>query len=209
MSDHFPGLRRRAGAVSVFIAAAAALVLSLPGGAADAQARPGDGNDGGAVDYSCAADRWPWGCVARCESGGNWRANTGNGYYGGLQFGYRTWRGYGGLDFAPRADLASREEQIAVAERVLASQGWGAWPACSRRYGLSGTTYVPRPDPLDPAPSPDPTAVSGGGAPAAPPAGQPAAPSANPAPVPSAAPSAAPPAVASTGPSGPSGGPGF
>src|SRR5438552_2505519 len=78
MSDHFPGLRRRAGAVSVFIAAAAALVLSLPGGAADAQARPGDGNDGGAVDYSCAADRWPWGCVARCESGGNWRANTGN-----------------------------------------------------------------------------------------------------------------------------------
>ncbi|WP_170977668.1 transglycosylase family protein, partial [Blastococcus sp. CCUG 61487] len=73
-----------------------------------------------------------WDAVARCESGGNWSINTGNGYYGGLQFSARTWTGFGGGEFAPRADLATREQQIAVAERVLAVQGRGAWPTCGR-----------------------------------------------------------------------------
>jgi nucleoid-associated protein YgaU len=78
-----------------------------------------------------------WDRVAQCESGGRWHINTGNGYYGGLQFSGPTWRGYGGSQYAPRADLASKSQQIAVARRVLASQGPGAWPVCSRRAGLT------------------------------------------------------------------------
>jgi hypothetical protein len=79
-----------------------------------------------------------WDDVAECESGGDWAINTGNGYYGGLQFGQPTWDDYGGQEFAPRADLATREQQIAVAERVLDGQGPGAWPTCSKRAGLTG-----------------------------------------------------------------------
>lgn len=86
-----------------------------------------------------AAPDSDWDRLAECESGGNWAANTGNGYYGGLQFHPQTWTGFGGGEFASRADLASREQQIAVAERVLASQGWGAWPACSAKLGLNST----------------------------------------------------------------------
>lgn len=71
-----------------------------------------------------------WDAVAQCESGGNWSINTGNGFYGGLQFTQSTWDAYGGQAYAARADLASRESQIAVAERVYASQGSGAWPVC-------------------------------------------------------------------------------
>lgn len=77
-----------------------------------------------------------WDRLAQCESGGNWAINTGNGFSGGLQFTSRTWRGFGG---AGAAHHASREQQIVVAERVLAKQGWGAWPACSRKLGLRGT----------------------------------------------------------------------
>ena len=73
-----------------------------------------------------------WDAVAQCESGGNWSINTGNGYYGGLQFSQSTWEAYGGLAYAPRADLATKSEQIAAAERVLAGQGRGAWPTCGR-----------------------------------------------------------------------------
>jgi hypothetical protein len=71
-----------------------------------------------------------WTGVAMCESSGNWSINTGNGYYGGLQFSPSTWASFGGLVYAPRADLATRSEQIAVAEKVLAVQGPGAWPTC-------------------------------------------------------------------------------
>jgi uncharacterized protein YabE (DUF348 family) len=71
-----------------------------------------------------------WDAVAACESGGDWSINTGNGFYGGLQFTISTWDAYGGQAYAPRADLASRDAQISVAERVLASQGSGAWPVC-------------------------------------------------------------------------------
>jgi hypothetical protein len=73
-----------------------------------------------------------WDAVARCESGGRWSINTGNGFYGGLQFTARTWLAFGGAAYAPRADLATRAQQIAVAEKVLAEQGPGAWPTCGR-----------------------------------------------------------------------------
>jgi hypothetical protein len=77
-----------------------------------------------------------WDSLAQCEAGGNWATHTANGYSGGLQFAHSTWTGFGGGEFAPMAWQASREEQIIVAERVLASSGWGAWPACSRKLGL-------------------------------------------------------------------------
>ncbi len=67
---------------------------------------------------------------------GNWAINTGNGYYGGLQFSASTWRAYGGGAYASTANLASREQQIAIAQKVQAAQGWGAWPSCSSRLGL-------------------------------------------------------------------------
>ena len=78
-----------------------------------------------------------WDRVAACESGGHWNINTGNGYYGGLQFSSSTWRSFGGTHYAPRADLASKAAQIVTAQRVLASQGPGAWPTCGRHAGLS------------------------------------------------------------------------
>jgi uncharacterized protein YabE (DUF348 family) len=73
-----------------------------------------------------------WDAIAACESSGNWAINTGNGYYGGLQFDQNTWERHGGLRYAERADLATREEQIAIAEVTRAHQGWGAWPVCGR-----------------------------------------------------------------------------
>jgi resuscitation-promoting factor RpfA len=84
-----------------------------------------------------AATSKTWDRLASCESGGNWHINTGNGYYGGLQFSAGTWLAYGGGKYASRADLASRAEQIAIAEKVLKGSGWGAWPACSARLGLT------------------------------------------------------------------------
>ena len=95
-----------------------------------------------------AATDGEWDTVARCESGGNWAINTGNGYQGGLQFSPSTWSGHGGGEYAPAAHMATKEEQIAVAERVLATQGRGAWPVCGR--GLSGAT--PR-NVVEPAPA--------------------------------------------------------
>ncbi len=82
-----------------------------------------------------ASDGGVWDRIAACESGGNWSINTGNGYYGGLQFTQSTWNAYGGQSYASRADLASRDAQITVAQRVQASQGWGAWPVCSYKAG--------------------------------------------------------------------------
>ena len=94
-----------------------------------------------------AAPGSTWDRVAQCESGGNWNTNTGNGYHGGLQFSPSTWRSFGGGQFAPKAHQASRAEQIVVAERVLAQQGWNAWPSCSRKAkarGQSASTQAPR-----------------------------------------------------------------
>ncbi len=73
-----------------------------------------------------------WDAISRCEAGGNWAINTGNGYYGGVQFDQNTWERNGGLRYAGRADLATREEQIAIAEVTRSRQGWGAWPVCGR-----------------------------------------------------------------------------
>jgi resuscitation-promoting factor RpfA len=78
-----------------------------------------------------------WDAVAACESGGNWAISTGNGYYGGLQFSSSTWNAYGGARYAATANRASKSAQIATAQRVLAAQGPGAWPVCSRRAGLT------------------------------------------------------------------------
>jgi resuscitation-promoting factor RpfA len=101
-----------------------------------------------------AASGSTWDALAQCESGGNWAINTGNGYYGGLQFNLGTWQANGG---AGNPASASRSAQIAVAERVLASQGWGAWPACSAKLGLSGTAgaapQAAAPAPAAPAPA--------------------------------------------------------
>ena len=97
-----------------------------------------------------AADGATWDRVAACESGGDWSINTGNGFYGGLQFVQSTWEGFGGLDYAPRADMASRAQQIAIAENVLAVQGPGAWPVCSVRAGLTaGGSSAPAPAPAE------------------------------------------------------------
>ncbi|WP_037165158.1 transglycosylase family protein [Rhodococcoides fascians] len=84
-----------------------------------------------------AAPDSDWDRLAQCEAGGNWGINTGNGFQGGLQFSPSTWNSHGGQQYAATANQASREEQIAVAEKVLASQGWGAWPSCSSSLGLS------------------------------------------------------------------------
>lgn len=78
-----------------------------------------------------------WDRVAQCESGGRWHINTGNGYYGGLQFSAATWRAYGGKVYASQANGATKAQQIAIARRVLASQGPRAWPVCGPRAGLT------------------------------------------------------------------------
>ncbi|WP_329246840.1 LysM peptidoglycan-binding domain-containing protein [Streptomyces sp. NBC_01478] len=88
---------------------------------------------------AAAADSGVWDRIAQCESGGNWHINTGNGYYGGLQFSAGTWRAYGGSAYAATADQASRSAQIAVATKVQHAQGWGAWPVCSVKAGANGS----------------------------------------------------------------------
>jgi Transglycosylase-like domain/LysM domain len=111
-----------------------------------------------------------WSGVAKCESGGNWSINTGNGYYGGLQFSASTWNAYGGGQYASRADLASPAEQIAVAEKVLVGQGIGAWPVCGKHL-TGGTTQAVAAAPAraaapahaDRSERPAPAASSGGG----------------------------------------------
>ncbi|MDX3754518.1 transglycosylase family protein [Streptomyces sp. AK02-04a] len=91
-----------------------------------------------ATGNAAAADSAVWDRIAKCESGGNWHINTGNGYYGGLQFSAGTWRAYGGTAYASTADKASKTAQIAVATKVQNAQGWGAWPTCSARAGAYG-----------------------------------------------------------------------
>ena len=78
-----------------------------------------------------------WDAVAQCESGGNWSINTGNGYYGGLKFSASTWKAFGGHQYASNAHLATKAQQIAIAQKTLAVQGPGAWPTCSKKAGLT------------------------------------------------------------------------
>ena len=108
--------------------------LALAGAAGVAVAAPLMG-----AGTASAATTSEWDAVAQCESGGNWSINTGNGYYGGLQFSASTWAAYGGTAYAPTADQASKSQQIAIAEKVLAGQGKGAWPSCG--VGLSNASY--------------------------------------------------------------------
>jgi len=123
------------------------LVVGVVGGAALGLHAAGE--SGGASDDleqpSVSTDEAPvvaeappsiWDSLAQCESSGNWRANTGNSYYGGLQEDLVFWRRHGGLAYAPRPDLATRMAQIAVARTGQSIQGWSAWPVCSRRLGL-------------------------------------------------------------------------
>ncbi len=93
-----------------------------------------------AAGNASAATASEWDAVAQCESGGNWSINTGNGYYGGLQFSASTWAGYGGTQYAATADQATKAQQIEIAEKVLAGQGKGAWPVCGT--GLSNAAYT-------------------------------------------------------------------
>ncbi|WP_329788011.1 transglycosylase family protein [Lentzea sp. DG1S-22] len=97
-----------------------------------------------AVGTANAAPGMDWDALAQCEASGNWGANTGNGYYGGLQFTQQTWNAYGGQGNPANA---SREQQIAVAERVLAGQGRNAWPACSAKLGAGQVTQRTAPAP--------------------------------------------------------------
>ena len=108
---------------------------------------------GGMATASSAQASTVWDRVAACESGGNWSINTGNGYYGGLQFSDRTWDGFGGERYAATANRATKAQQITIAQRVLAVQGPGAWPTCGARAGLTranggavnpGSTAAPR-----------------------------------------------------------------
>jgi hypothetical protein len=99
-------------------------------------ARPGRVRVG--AKGSAVAEGSIWDRLARCESGGNWAANSGNGYYGGLQFDQATWRANGGNRFAPYPHQASREEQIAIAQRIRNARGnYRAWPTCSAQLGLT------------------------------------------------------------------------
>ncbi|WP_329384679.1 transglycosylase family protein [Streptomyces sp. NBC_01351] len=93
-----------------------------------------------AAGTASAATASEWDKVAQCESGGNWAINTGNGYYGGLQFSSSTWAAFGGKSYAPQANQASKSQQIAIAEKVLKGQGKGAWPHCGK--GLSNSSYT-------------------------------------------------------------------
>ncbi|HEX6501082.1 MAG TPA: transglycosylase family protein [Micromonosporaceae bacterium] len=127
IARHRKAARRIGGTAAAGAAVAGATALSSLLGAAPA-------NAGSSVN---------WDAIAQCESSGNWHINTGNGFYGGLQFTQSTWAAYGGTAYAPRADLASRSQQIAVAERVLAGQGIHAWPVCGARAG-SSASYTPK-----------------------------------------------------------------
>ncbi|MEU0820049.1 transglycosylase family protein [Streptomyces mirabilis] len=132
-----PLLSKRMRYVAATVVATTLAVL-VPARAAVASPSPFSGPWAGRVSHNCARDHWPWGCLAKCESGGRWHANTGNHHYGGLQFRQATWVAFGGRRYAPRADLARREQQIKVAKLVVRAQGWGAWPVCAKRYKLRG-----------------------------------------------------------------------
>ncbi|WP_219067603.1 transglycosylase family protein [Candidatus Mycobacterium methanotrophicum] len=147
--------------------------------------------------HASAATDQQWNAVAGCEAGGNWSINTGNGYHGGLQFSQGTWAAHGGGEFAPSANQATREQQIAVAERVLATQGRGAWPVCGRGLGaatprnvLANTSAPDAPPPAD-APPDAPPPPAPDAPPPPPPADAP--PDAPPPPPPADAPPDAPP----------------
>lgn len=116
-------------AAAVTVAASAVIAAPLIGMASPASATGGN----------------HWDQIAQCESGGNWSTNTGNGYSGGLQFSPQTWKAFGGGKYGSSANQATRQQQIEVAKKVQGSQGWGAWPTCSSKAGVSGGGGAPAP----------------------------------------------------------------
>jgi resuscitation-promoting factor RpfA len=106
----------------------------------------------GAAGGAQAAENTTWDRVAECESGGMWSANSGNGFYGGLQLSLDMWKESGGADYAPRPDLASRSQQITVAESILGDRGPDAWPSCALDAGLTDGADAPDVDPGATAP---------------------------------------------------------
>ncbi|MET8539634.1 transglycosylase family protein [Kitasatospora sp. NPDC004799] len=137
--------------------------LSVALAAPAAHAAP-PGRDTGSDPGRTGDGSYDWDRVAACESSGNWRINTGNGYYGGLQFDQPTWRENGGLAYAPRADLASREQQIAVAEHLAGRRGLSPWPVCGARAarGHGGRESVLPPPAGTAAPASAPAASEDG-----------------------------------------------
>lgn len=107
-------------------------------------------------ESASAAPASAWDALAQCESGGDWAINTGNSFYGGLQFTYSTWHAYGGGVYADTANLATREQQIEIAEKTLAGQGWGAWPVCSVQAGVTGYGVGGTGVEAEAAPAPEP-----------------------------------------------------
>ncbi|MEW1908467.1 transglycosylase family protein [Kitasatospora sp. NPDC085895] len=135
------------------------LALACATGLWTATTATGHAAPGAPAAGSTAVHGVDWDRIAACESGGRWQADTGNGYYGGLQFDRATWRANGGTAYAPRPDLATREQQIAVAEHLAARRGLTPWPACGTRAGgrLAAAHHaVPAPRPAQqPAAEPD------------------------------------------------------
>lgn len=127
-------LPRLAGLVAVGATALASLGVAAP-----ATAAPAGSAAAAAAPVATHSSGTVWDRVAACESSGRWHINTGNGFYGGLQFYHPTWVGFGGQQYAPYAHQASKSQQIAVAQKVLRVQGPGAWPVCSVRAGLTRT----------------------------------------------------------------------
>ncbi|WP_377270392.1 transglycosylase family protein [Peterkaempfera sp. SMS 1(5)a] len=128
----FSPMRAVVTVLTTLLAVFIAMGLVDQAAAAAAGARAGTPTTATAASASASGDRADWHRIAGCESGGRWDINTGNGYYGGLQMTQGTWEDYGGRRFAPRADLASREEQIAVGDRIVESRGLTPWPVCGR-----------------------------------------------------------------------------
>ncbi|MFE7527631.1 transglycosylase family protein [Kitasatospora sp. NPDC057542] len=130
-----------------------ALSVALAAPAAHA-APPGRGS--GSDPGRASGGSYDWDRVAACESNGNWRVNSGNGYYGGLQFDQSTWRANGGLAYAPRADLATREQQIAVAQHLAERRGLSPWPVCGARSARSKGREAVLPPPAAAPAAPEP-----------------------------------------------------
>ncbi|AXI78584.1 LysM peptidoglycan-binding domain-containing protein [Peterkaempfera bronchialis] len=125
----FSPMRAAIAVLAILLAVFTAMGLVSQAAAAAAGVRAGAP---AAAAAPASSDRADWHRIAGCESGGRWDINSGNGYYGGLQMTQGTWENYGGRHFAPRADLATREEQIAVGERIVEARGLTPWPVCGR-----------------------------------------------------------------------------
>ncbi|MFF5129862.1 transglycosylase family protein [Streptomyces syringium] len=165
-----------------------------------------------------AAEAETWDKVARCESGGVWSSNAGNGFFGGLQMTQEMWQQNGGTDYAPRPDLASRSQQIAVAEKILASRGPDAWPSCAVSSGLAkggkapevnpGSTHTPEPEaPAKPAPTRNTPSTPSTSSPDSSETEKPSEPSSSPSPSSPSSPDSSPSPSAPTGTDEPTGKP--